>query len=116
MRASEQPRRARRSQFVPTCATSRWLACWLLALAACLNPVPDTDPSVTANDSPAAGGNLGPSAGQGDPSVDDDDALLVDPEESEPPANSPQVPAGAFPDAGAPPTDAGADAAPGGPQ
>jgi len=120
MRASERGGRARRSQFAPSCATSRWLACWLLALAGCLNPVPDTDPSVNASESPAAGGSAEPPSGiqtgggNADGFVDEGE----DPSEvTPPPVTDPAGPVdGASPDAGAPPADAGADAASGGPQ
>ena len=114
MPPTEPGSRARESWFVPTCATPRWLACWLLALAGCLNPVPDTDPSVkgpvgvndgTTTEVPAGGAESG--SGQNDSFIDEEQA----PSDPSSPATSPPVTGGSTSaDAGAPPADAGTDA------
>jgi len=116
MPASEPGSEACQSRFVPRCANLRRLACWLLALAGCLNPVPDTDPSLRDSDSaefgPGSSADPGLNAGQG---ADDGDLLgeVVGPDELPPPVE-PAVPGVVVPDAGAPspPVDAGADADP----
>jgi hypothetical protein len=113
MPATEPGRRTHGSRFVPTCAAARSLACWLLALAGCLNPVPDTDPSVrpvgvndgATIDVPAGGTETG--SGQNDGFSD----LEQEPGDPSSPAASPPVTDGSnSADAGAPPADAGTDA------
>ena len=113
MPATEPGSGAQRSGFVPRCAAPRWLACWLLALAGCLNPVPDTDPSVVstgaidapANDLPANGG-----ADNSDPGQQLNEGEGAPQQPASPVVNPPEMD-GSVPDAGAPPpVDAGADA------
>jgi len=118
MRATDRQRRARRSQFVPRCATPRWVTCWLLALAGCLNPIPDTDPSVDSNNSSDDSVGVGPPAAidQVPSGAGSDGEFSGEPETNEPapPVTEPPVPGGLSPDAGAPSADAGADAGSGG--
>jgi hypothetical protein len=113
MPASERRSRAHRSRFVPGCATTRWLTCWLLALAGCLNPVPDTDPSANPNlgvdlpatEAPSKGSADDPGNGSGF------NEQTREPDEPASPAINPPGSGVNLPDAGAPPPlDAGADA------
>lgn len=73
MAAAEGTTTAKRSGFVPACATLVALvACALLA--ACLNPMPDENPSANDLGSRPAGGGSGGSAAQALPDAPGDDA------------------------------------------
>jgi hypothetical protein len=111
MPASEPGSEAQRSRFGPRCAKPRWLICGLLALAGCLNPVPDTDPSardsVSVVDRPD-----GETPGRTDPAGGGAfNGEQLTPEGPASPAINPPTSSGSVADAGAPAlADAGADA------